>query len=156
MPAPLELLYQLRPFDAVTDLWGTRFHQTLQLTNQAGAQHFHASFTPPDDKVLFVTGLWIWADPTATRSVVDLRPVLLAEAVTIAGTPGTEIMDLGRAHFPDALDLGREIYRKVDFTIAGGQQHISAIVTFDAGSVTNVSRWGLQGFEVARGNVVLR
>lgn len=158
MPVPLELLYQLRPIDSTTDLWGQRFFNSLQLTLQAGATHLHQSTTPADDKVWFITGIWGWAAPAA-GSVLAFHPILLNAARPIAGAPGpgVEVFDLGR-EYPSPVIVGgtRQFYRQVDWVIAGGQQHLVLDVVFSAGNVAHVSRWGFQAYEVARGNVVLR
>lgn len=162
MPAPLELLYQLRPFDTVTDLWGQRFFSTNQLTNQAAPTHLHASFTPPDDKVVFITKLWAWGAPVdpAGGFVISFRPIMLNAPRSGGGAPlsGVEIIDLGRIYMNDDRTAGRHkgTQRTVDIAIAGGQQFISFDVQFSQGDVGHVSRWGLHGYEVARGNVVLR
>ena len=158
MPVPLELLFQLRDIDSVTDLWGQRWHNSVQLTNQAAAIHLHQSFTPPDDKVIFITTLWAWAVPAA-GSVLSMRPIILNAERSAGGAPfaGVEIIDLGRIYQTSAVAGGPVSHqRTVDFALAGGQQFIGWDVEFSAGNVAHVSRWGLHGYEVARGNVVLR
>lgn len=149
MPAPLDLLYALRAYDQASPQWSPSYGYFTG-TGTAANPIISASVTPPENKALFVTNVFLQAVPQAAVSVGNLE-----FAIVDSGGIRQTLLLTHRTQEARQAGEGVSVSQITDGVIIGGRTWLQARFQFSAGNVANVIVWGYHGYEVPRGNVAL-
>lgn len=144
-------LYELRAYDEASPGWSPLYFRE-SITGVAGLSAFGAAQAPPKDKAWVITGAYLSTAPAAGSIALNAEIRVMVGAFNIQTT-------LLASKIPTSLLVANEavsLSQACNAVLIGGLHSLASVLTVDVGNVANVFVWTFHGFEIPRGNVVLR